>query len=151
MQISRMWAWVMVIVATLATASPLVPQLRGHKGDSFPLSWFPMFAKERPAVESPTYVVGTTESGDRVKVDVSFWTSGGFNQGRNMLTTEVKRKRADAMCATIAKSVARRGRGVHKRVVELWIVRGTYDRARFFGGDEAPITEKLIARCPVNR
>jgi hypothetical protein len=150
-RVDRAWAWAVIVVASLATASPLVPALRGHKGDSFPLSWFPMFAGERPVYETPTYVVGLTPSGGRVKVDVSFWTTGGFNQGRNMLTTAVKQHTVAALCDRIAKRVARHGRPEHADVTELVVVKGSYDRAKFFGGDRTPLIENTITRCPVVR
>jgi len=140
-----------IAATTLASLSPLVPELRGRKGDSFPLSWFPMFASERPKVETPTYVVGLTESGDRMKIDVSFWTSGGFNQGRNMLTTSVKKKKTREFCATTASKVARRKTGPFGSVVQLNIVRGSYDRAEFFAGNREPLAETVLARCPVER
>ncbi len=151
MQWGRAWAWSVVVVATLATASPIVPALRGHKGDGFPLSWFPMFSRERPDLERPTYVVGDTADGGRVKVDVTFWATGGFNQGRNALVATIQKGGAKDLCAKVAKRVATRGRPEHADVTQIRIVRGTYDREVFFGGDRTPIRESLITECPVPR
>jgi hypothetical protein len=151
MTLARVWAWAVVIVATLATASPLVPSLRGRKGDSFPLTWFPMFAGERPKLETPTYIVGFEPDGTRVKIDVSVWTTGGFNQGRNMLTTAIKQKRGRQFCEMVAQRIVRRRSSRFADVERLQIVKGTYDREAFFLGDTAPIHESVLARCPVKR
>lgn len=153
MDLARAWAVFVIVVTCVAAASPVVPELRGRKGDSFPLSWYPMFAKERPAKERPTYVFGVGPGGERVKVDVSYWTTGGFNQGRNELTTTVKAGDAalDAMCARIASRVVKKNRRELRQVTELRIATGTYDRERYFSGDRAPIKERILGRCPVER
>ncbi|MDP2307455.1 MAG: hypothetical protein Q8P18_15620 [Pseudomonadota bacterium] len=153
MDLARVWASVVIVVTCAAAISPVVPSLRGHKGDSFPLSWYPMFAKERPEYERPTYVFATTPKGKRVKVDVSYWSSGGFNQGRNELTTTVKAgpDRIDAMCERIAARVVERDRRALRAVTELTVAVGKYDRKRYFEGDEEPISERIITTCPVIR
>lgn len=150
---ARAWAALVIVVACLGTASPLVPELRGRKGDSFPLSWFPMFAKERPDVETPTYVFGVTDAEKRVKVDVSFWTSGGFNQGRNELTTTVKAgpDRLFELCEKIAQRVVKKNRKEHRKVTEVRVARAKFDRERYFTGDTSPTDERILTTCRVIR
>lgn len=153
MDLARVWASVVIVVTCAASISPLFPSLRGREGDSFPLSWYPMFAKERPEYERPTYVFGTTPKGDRVKVDVSYWSSGGFNQGRNELTTTVRAgaERIDAMCERIAAKVAERNKKPLRKVTEVSVAVGTYDRKAWFAGDEKPLRERIVTTCPVVR
>ena len=74
------------------------------------LSWFPMFAGERPAVERPIYVVGVKPKGRTVKVDVSFWSVGGYNQGKHTLRTIVREGRSEEFCHQLAGRIVRRGR-----------------------------------------
>ena len=150
---SRVWATLVIVVTCLAALSPVVPSLRGRKGDSFPLSWYPMFAKERPEYERPTYVFGVEPDGDRVKVDVSYWSSGGFNQGRNELTTTVSqgRRRLAELCERIARRVVEKNKRELRKVTELQIARGKYDRAAWFEGDHTPMQETILDTCPVRR
>lgn len=151
---ARLRAWLIIVVTIMAVLSPLVPACRGRKNDSFPLSWYPMFAKVRPAHETPTYVLGRSAAGAREKIDVRWWTSGGFNQGRNMLTTTLKQgsEPTQAFCARLAQKVAEKESRRWKAIEEVAIVRGTYDRAQFFGeGDTTPIREKTLHTCPVPR
>jgi len=151
MNLMRVWGWTVIVVACVATVSPVVPALRGHKGDSFPLSWFPMFAGERPPVERPIYVVGVKPRGRTVKVDVSFWSVGGFNQGKHTLRTIVREKRGEEFCEQIARRIARRGRPEHARVVKIRIMTGRFDRTRFFTISDRAIQEEVIAQCEVDR
>lgn len=142
--------WTVIVVTLLAVLTPLNPSWRGREKDSFPLSWYPMFSKERPEFETPTYAVGVKEDGSRVRLDVSLWTTGGFNQGREMLA-EAVRSGVDArtrFCERVAHAAGRKRRGV----VEVRLVKGTYDRRAFFlEGDQVPLRERVLARCPVTR
>lgn len=146
----RAWPWTVIVVTVLAVLTPLNPDWRGRQKDSFPLSWYPMFSKERPEHETPLYAVGLREDGSRAYLDVSLWTTGGFNQGREMLADAVREgtSRRQEFCARIAKAAAKK----RKKVVEVRLVRGTFDRRRFFvDGDHQPLREKVLASCPVER
>lgn len=154
MSFDRARAWVIIGVTIFATLTPLVPEWRGRNDDSFPLSWYPMFAKARPAFERPTYVIGRSDAGAREKIDVKWWTTGGFNQGRNMLTATVKKGPAamGELCAKVAKKVADKKGKRWAAVEEVAIVSGQYDRAVFFGeGDRTPMSEKTLHACRVPR
>lgn len=154
MELARIKALVVIVVTSLAVLTPLVPDWRGRNNDSFPLSWYPMFAKERPLLEKPTYVIATGPDGQRQKIDVRWWTHGGFNQGRNMLTELVKggADKLTPFCERIAKKVADRKEPEWQGIDEVKVVVGQYDRRKFFqAGDRKPVSEKLIFRCGVPR
>jgi hypothetical protein len=152
--LDRARAWVIIAVTCFAVLSPLVPAWRGRKDDSFPLSWYPMFASARPAFERPTYVYAWAPDGERAKLDVTWWTSGGFNQGRNMLTSTLEAglgPTAD-LCARLAKKVGEKRGDRWARMAEVRIVRGKYDRMRFFAhGIREPLSEKVLYACSVPR
>ncbi|MDP2313974.1 MAG: hypothetical protein Q8P41_13790 [Pseudomonadota bacterium] len=152
--LARVRAWAVIVVTCLAVLSPLVPELRGRNDDSFPLSWFPMFAKTRPDFERPVYVVGRSPDGKSMKIDVKWWTTGGFNQGRNMLTKTVAAgpDELDYFCAKLAKQVTKKRGRRWGAVEQVAIVRGKFDRARFFGeGKHEPLDEKTLYSCHVPR
>lgn len=152
--LARARAWAVIGVTCFAVLSPLVPEWRGRNGDSFPLSWYPMFARERPAYERPTYVIGTGPGGVREKIDVRFWTSGGFNQGRDQLSVTVRagEEATAAFCARLAERVARKRGRRWAQVDTVAIVKGQFDRERYFAlGDTKPMTERLIYSCAVPR
>lgn len=150
--LARAYAWLIITGFCFAVLSPLNPDWRGQQDDSFPLSWYPMFASYRPTVESPTYVVGITEAGERRKIDVRYWSSGGFNQARGELVKQIAagKERAGKLCAKIARNVATKHS--MKEVVEVQFLRGRFSRDTYFGqGDKTPISEKVLYRCPVER
>lgn len=153
MSFRRGWGAIVSVTAVCAVLTPLVPEWRGANKDSFPLSWYPMFANERPTLERPTYVVGVTSTGERVKVDVSYWSRGGFNQGRNELTTIARRGRPELtdFCGAVAMRVGRSKKQRYADVQHLEIVRGKYSRAAYFSGDHTPISERILSSCAVSR
>ncbi len=154
MDLARLRAWIVIVVTCFAVLSPLVPEWRGRKNDSFPLSWYPMFAKRRPDVERPTYVFGRAADGRREKIDVQWWTTGGFNQGRNMLTKTVRAgtEPTTELCNKLATKVAKKKSKRWKDIEEVVIATARYDRARFFGeGKREPMGEKELHVCRVSR
>lgn len=152
--LARLRAWCIIVATCAAVLTPLVPEWRGRNGDSFPLSWYPMFAKERPALEKPTYVYGRTQAGERRKIDVSWWTSGGFNQGRNMLTKTVAagEEPTRAFCEKLAKKVVKKKGEEWAAVTHVVIARAKFDRERFFAlNDREPLGERVVYACGVPR
>lgn len=147
-------ALVVMLVASIAVITPLNPDWRGRNDDSFPLSWYPMFAKERPDLERPTYVIATGPDKQRQKLDVQWWTHGGFNQGRNMLTELVKAgpDALDRFCTRLAKKVSKKKGDDWAELTAVKVVVGQYDRRTFFQeGDRRPLREKVVYACEVPR
>lgn len=152
LDISRAYATVVSLGLCLAVLSPIHPALRNVKSDSYPLSYYPMFAKSRPEVERPTWVVGLTEDEREFKIHIGYWTSGGFNQGRNQLVAAMRKRDTEGqdLCRRIARRVAKDPRLAE--VTQLEIRSGSFSRARYFGdGDHAPLTEKVLLSCDVPR
>ena len=130
--------------------SPIRQGFAAKPVDDFPLSWFPMFARPRPEVESPVYAVAVEPSGARHKLSQSWWTSGGFNQGATQMIRAAAAGQAalDEMCARIAKKVQRKARPEHVQVAEVHIYKGSYSREAYFrDNNRAPIRERRLARC----
>ena len=148
---TRLGATMWTVLVCGAVLSPIVQGFRDKPRDDFPLSWFPMFAKARPELETPVYAValgGTAQA----YVASRYWTSGGFNQGASQLIRAAAggAEQLRPLCERIADAVAKRPpRGV-TAPTELQIRRGTYSLQTFFGdGDTTPIREVLLVKCPV--
>lgn len=136
----------------LAVLSPIRQGFAARPVDDFPLSWFPMFARPRPELESPVYAVAVEPNGARHKLVQSWWTSGGFNQGATQMLRAASSGQAalDEMCGRIAKKVARKRLPEHAAVTEVHILKGSYSREAYFrDGDRAPVRERRLARCPL--
>mgnify|MGYP003336290434 FL=1 len=97
-------------------------------------------------------VIATGPGGAREKLDVRWWTHGGFNQGRNMLTETVKNgpEKLRPFCERLAKKVAEKSEWAS--LTEVRIVSGQYDRRKYFQqGDHKPIGENTLYSCDVPR
>ena len=94
---TKTWAHILAIGLVVAILAPIHESLRGHSGDSFPLSWYPMFSRSRPALEPVTYVLGITASGERHVVHSKHHVQGTMNRARRPLTRLAKRPKTPAL------------------------------------------------------
>ena len=151
---NRAYAWLVSIGLSLVVLWPIqrhLPDGRWVK-DSFPISTYTMFSKQRPELEPATYMVALETDGTRHFVRYTHWASGGWNQGRAQIHRYKKGKAGgpDALCAIVSESIARSKANWARATVEVRMVRGEYDPERWFRDDhQLPVTEKLIASCPV--
>lgn len=135
-----------------AVLSPIYQGFLPDPVDDFPLSWYPMFARPRPELEHPVYVVAVDPDGTRHKVGQAWWTSGGFNQGATQLIQAANAgdSRTIPLCARIATRIGRRRPAEYEAATEIRILEGAYSRERWFrDGDHTPEREKVVQRCPI--
>jgi hypothetical protein len=149
----KLWGVLVSLSVALAILSPLKEEWRGIRGDSFPLSWYPMFSRPRPDPESTNYIVGIEKDGTRHIIRSDLYVPGGMNQARRQLSTLVSSsKSARETCEKAAKAVARHSSGELRDVRELRLVRGYYHMKKYFGdGIKTPEREQVHARCIVKR
>ncbi len=148
---SKTWATILSILLTLAIMAPIHKGLRGARGDSFPLSWYPMFSRPRPALEPVDYVIGITADGERHIVHSKHHVRGTMNRARRQLTRLAKRSAtARTLCEQVSEKFGRRRRGKISELVQVRIVRGRFDLKQYFGaGHKAPVSEKIHWACQV--
>jgi hypothetical protein len=146
---TRATVWTVLVCGTVL--SPIVQGFRETSRDDFPLSWFPMFARARPAVETPVYAVAIG-GGERAPIGWRYWGHGGFNQGASQLIVAAGagKRVLVPLCQRIATAVAKAPpRGI-AAPSEVRILRGDYALATYFGaGDPTPIRERVLVSCPV--
>lgn len=144
--VAALWSLLLCVVV----ASPALPAAREGVRDSFPLSWYPMFASSRRAEEAINYVVGREANGGTRPIDVDYWSNGGgYNQARTQLDRALLAgpPSGRAFCARIAAAVAA---DPEAAVVGLEIHRSTFSRERFFrDGDPTPSEDRVLLTCPV--
>lgn len=150
---NKLWGIFVSLAVGLAVLSPIREEWRGVRGDSFPLSWYPMFSRPRPDPESTNYLVGFEKDGTRHIILSALYVPGGMNQARRQLSVLVgSKKTARATCEKAAKAVAKNSSGPLSRVREIRVVRGYFHMKKYFGeGIRTPEREKVFARCAVKR
>ncbi len=141
------------LVLVVAILAPVKEEWRGDYGDSFPLSWYPMFSRPRPDPESSYYVVGHDPDGTRHIITSRYYARGGMNQVRRQLGRLARNRRtAMDLCKQIARRVGKVERGALVRVERVRIVRGWFHMKEYFDkGNKAPVREHTYAACRVKR
>lgn len=144
----RIWAYGVSAVVLAAVLWPLSwPTGR----DSFPLSSYPMFARNRRSAElKAVYAVAVEEGGARHYVPPALVANSEVLQARAVLERAARTKAgARALCGEIAARVP--GSEVAEgRATEVRIIRGFHDALRYFDTGELG-TERVLADCPVPR
>ena len=109
-----------------AMVCPLRQHLRpvAERVDGFPLSYFPMFSKERKQRARITYVVAIDSAGNRHYLPHQTLGGGGFNQVRHQLNRVVTQGRAQGYAVALAHRLTGRP-GLE--LVRVEIIRGRFD------------------------
>jgi hypothetical protein len=121
------------------------------KGDSFPLSTFPMFSKARPDVAEIDHVVGIAANGGSRALPPEMVASREVLQAKVTVSLAVKRgKQAAAeLCSAAAANVATESGW--EWVERLEVRSDTYQVSGYFSGSKQPLRSAVHARCPVTR
>lgn len=149
-------AYLVAAVAAAAVAAPGIATLRGNAGDdSFPLSTYPMFSRERGRVSDFAVVVGYDTTGRAHRLSPT--VIGGSDQVIHAATT-VRNAiiggpgASDELCIEILGRVLdadrEAGAGFDRDdVVTVEIATERHDAVAWFEGDERPIERTVHATC----
>lgn len=143
--------WVAAVVSAAVLACVLLPLSWPATRDSFPLSNYPMFARERrSATLHAVYAVAVDRGGDRHWVPPHLVGSREVLQTRALLERAALRgpKALRALCRSIAGRIAATDGGELAGAVTVRIVRGKHDSIAYFErGVLGP--ERTLGSCPV--
>ncbi len=133
----------------VATVLPIRQHFQKSPQDSFPLSHYPMFSARRAKTySSPTLRAGDA-NGRLVTLHHRLAGSGGFNEVRRQLRTQIERGAADKVCTTVAKRLSRNQSGVYEGLQWVEVATGTHHLDAYFHGETQPRKVKVHARCAV--
>ena len=116
--------------------------------DSFPLSHYPMFSKDRGGKAEMTYLLGVDGMGKRRYLPYALAGTGGMNQVRKLILKRAK-KDPVSLCQSVAKAVAR-SKDLAGSVRMVKIVESEFVFDRFFAGDQTPENTRILCSCAVN-
>ena len=138
-----------------AVLLPVVQNWREKPRDSFPLSHYPMFSQERGETYRMHHAVGITTDGERVPISYRRIGTGGFNAVRRQLRRMARSDDAallQAYTVAIAERVAASNRSAERDLVEVRIVRATYEIGPYFlERRRDPVREVVLSRAAVVR
>jgi hypothetical protein len=146
----RVFAWV---VSAAVLGAVLWPLRWGATRDSFPLSSYPMFARNRrSAVLGAVYAVASASDGERRYIPPDLVANREVLQARAVLDRAARggKKGAMELCRELADRLAARGGASFAGATSVSIIRGRHDAALYFETG-ALGSEKVLAVCPVER
>lgn len=140
----------LTLLTVAALLRPIRENWRASPKDSFPLSHYPMFSFKRAERARVSYLVGVDARGGRRPLPYLCAGEGGLNQVRRQINRAVREGWADGLCEAVAASPTLR-LAAFADVVEVRIVTGEYRLTDYFGGNTAPLAERVHAARPVRR
>ena len=142
-----MFGLVVTVVALVAVAWPLSRD--PVRGDSFPLSTYPMFASRRPGAKvGLVYVIATAADGARRHVPPYLVASAEVMQAIVTVAQAVSRGDAAGLCRRVAARVARDGGFAPFTTVQ--VIAGNHAAVDYLVHGKRG-TERVLATCAIER
>jgi hypothetical protein len=148
----KRWAAYFSLAMIGAVLWPIQENWRDDPRDSFPLSYYPMFSRERKPVETFYYVIGQDAAGKRHQVRYKDIGDGGGNQVRRQLRRIMSEGHAPELAADVAARIAKKDGKPWKDVVSVSVIKGKYALEPWFvQGHKQPVAEKIYGFAKVER
>ena len=146
MKYSKTQALVFSIAITVVVLSPVAENWAKNPKDSFPLSYYPMFAKKRSENYGLYYVVGQDTLGQRTRIPYKLAGTGGFNQVRRQINKARKTEGGVPFLQKVASNLAKKEKDLYGKLMTLELVKGYYPLEGYFlNNDTIPVLERKIA------
>ncbi len=134
-----------------AVLFPITENWKAQPQDSFPLSFYPMFAKKRGRTTQVTYLVGMDRRGNEQRIRYTYAGTGGLNQVRMRLNSAVRQGNATPICREVAARIAWKKTGSLSEIDTVAMVTGTYRLDDYFAGKQEPESLQVETLCKVIR
>ncbi len=147
----RWFAWLFSAGLLIVVLGPIVENGKSDPDDDFPLSYYPMFAKNRNGETTVTSLVGWTADGRSRPLSYKLVGTGGMNQIRRQIRRTVREGRAESLCLDVAERIAERDRDKDRDLVTCQVITGRYRLGDFFHGRREPIELTIEATMAIPR
>jgi len=138
------------VTSAVLLGATLYPALLEAHDDGFPLSTYPMFARDKP---QRVAVMSALALGEHVEQTLApeFIANAEAMQALQTLRKSVAAGRASArgLCERIAERVADSSDRALAGAREVAIVTQKHDAVRYLSGDTAPLDREVHVRCQV--
>lgn len=142
----RAWSYLFGFGLCLAVAAPAL--LPPKEADSYPLSTYPMFARDRMKTRL-RYAEGLQANGQRVRLSPELVANTEPMQAMHTITRAIRGgpERMESLCQRIASRV--RLSPSHGQVVRVRLVAGEFDSLGYFVGAREPEHFAVHHECHV--
>jgi len=152
MKYGKIGAALASLLILLIVVSPITENWTSSPEDGFPLSYYPMFAKQRDATEPVYHVVGMDAAGKRYNIPYNMVGTGGFNQIRRQIRKACRSGDGERLIERVSRKVAAASNSPYDELVDLRLIRGTYaTEAYLMEGKRLPTKEKIYATDKISR
>jgi hypothetical protein len=140
-------------VSIALLSAVLHPTLRDPEDDSFPLSTYPMFARNRPRLAKVNAALALGRGGAETALSPLLIGSPETMQAIRILNRSVQagEKSARALCRAIAARVAKSADPELSAARQIALVSETIDVIEYAGGMRAPRDRRVHSRCRIPR
>ena len=139
---NRSWGALVGIVVVAAMLYPLIPN-----EDSYPLSNYPMFSSNKPAVAKVFHVVGFSSGGRHRPIAPEFLGTDEIMQAFQTVRIAARggRDRAEALCRRVLEALESRQDARDLTHLEVRI--DSFDTVAYWKGERTPVKSRVVARC----
>lgn len=141
---TKLGATVFSLGLALLILSPVRENWQEKPKDNFPLSYYPMFTKNRGEVYKLHYLVGYDKRENRHLIPYTFAGTGGFNQVRRQINKRVSKGEGDKLAQKVAKRVAKSQSAPYSELVRIEVVQGRVHIDNYFTTDERLPEEEVV-------
>ncbi len=152
MKYSQKQATLISIFIIALVLSPVIENWASKPKDNFPLSYYPMFSRERKATYGLYYFVGYDSAQNRYAIPYKAAGTGGFNQVRRQIKKAARSDRANAFTQKVAERIAKKKGYPYSNLARIELVKGYYHLEKYFlKKDTLPVHERKIAIHKIKR
>jgi hypothetical protein len=150
---SRTLAYVVSALALGAVLYPARFHPSDRKHDSFPLSTYPMFSRNKPRTSRFTRVVAIGPAGDEHAIPPELVVGGEAMQAMRTIRKSVRGgpKQARAFCGAVARRVAHSALPELAHVTYVALDTIKVNSIAYLSGRRTPLSREEHVRCPVLR
>jgi len=148
--IERLYA---AAVSIALLSAVLYPTLRDPEDDSFPLSTYPMFARNRTRIANVDAALALGRGGMETALSPLLIGSPETMQAIHLLQKSVRagERSAQGLCRAIAARVAKSADPELRGARQIALVTETIDVIEYAGGVHAPRDRRVHTRCRIPR
>lgn len=141
------------VLSAAMLGAVLYPVLGEPSDDGYPLSTYPMFARERPRTASVTSALALGAGGFERAVPPGYVATSEAMQALVTLRKAVDAgpQRARALCRDVAERLARSDDAAFAQATEVALVTQTVDSIAYLSGERQALARRVHARCRLPR
>lgn len=138
-------------ISAVLLGAVVAPAFGAPSDDGFPLSTYPMFARDRGRVARTVRAVAVTAEGREVRIPPAILGSGETMQAIQVLQRSIAAgpRESARLCRALAGRIRAGSDAALGAATRVEIQTVAVDSVSYLGGSPEPLSRRVHARCPV--